>query len=148
MKSRNILPPTYFWASVALMVVLHVLLPVVAIIPWPYRLLGALPAGAGLWLALWSHRLFDRSGSTIKPFEQSSELFTAGPYRFSRHPMYVGMVLVLLGLAVGLGSVTPAAVVVAFAWVLRRFAIIEERAMAETFGDAYIEYSRRVRRWV
>lgn len=130
------------------MVGLHVLLPVVAIIPWPYRCLGLLPGLLGVALNLWCSAMFSRAKTTIKPFERSSRLITAGPYRFTRHPMYTGMVLALAGLAVGLGSLAPAAVVPVFVWVIRRSAVAEEKAMAETFGDAYIEYRRRVRRWL
>ena len=72
---------------------------------------------------------------------------TDGPFRFSRHPMYLGMVLVLIGVAVALGTVGPALVVVPLYCVLARFIAVEERAMAETFGDACQEYRSRARRW-
>ena len=63
--------------------------------------------------------------------------------------MYLGMTLILAGLAVLLGSVTPVLVVPVFAWLMdRRFIVAEEQALEETFGEAYLEYKRHVRRWI
>jgi protein-S-isoprenylcysteine O-methyltransferase Ste14 len=131
------------------MLALHWLLPVAQVVAWPYRLAGAAPVALGLGLNLWADRLFKRAGTTVKPFETSRRLVTGGPYRFSRHPMYVGMTAVLAGVAVGLGSVSPAVVAVAFAVVVdRAFITAEERAMVEAFGNEYEAYRRRVRRWL
>jgi protein-S-isoprenylcysteine O-methyltransferase Ste14 len=63
--------------------------------------------------------------------------------------MYIGMVLVLAGIAIGLGSATPWLVVPLFAWlVTQRFIIPEERKLDATFGQQYYEYKAKVRRWV
>ncbi len=148
MQPKPILPPTYFLVAILLMVGLHFLLPIRQVVVAPYRYLGIALILAGVAVNFWSSNLFDKAKTTVKPFEQSSDLVTEGPFRFSRHPMYVGMVVLLAGLAVLLGSVTPVLVIPPFAWIVKRFADVEEKAMEETFGDAYRQYSKRVRRWV
>jgi protein-S-isoprenylcysteine O-methyltransferase Ste14 len=63
--------------------------------------------------------------------------------------MYVGLVLMLAGIALALGSVTPWAAVLFFAWIVRvRFIALEESKLADTFGQRYRDYSARVRRWL
>lgn len=148
MRRKRIMPPTWLVAAVLVMVALHFLLPVAKIVPWPYRCLGVPLLAAGAVLNVWSDQMFKKAKTTVKPFERSSRLITEGPYRFSRHPMYLGMVLILVGLGVVLGSVSPWVVVPAFVCVAVRFVAVEEKAMEETFGQAYRDYRKRVRRWL
>ena len=149
MSSKRILPPTYFLASVALMVVLHFFLPIIESIPRPFNYLGLLPIAAGLVLNIWSSSLFKKSQTTIKPFEQPAKLVADGPFCFSRNPMYLGMVLALLGLFVLLGSLTPLVPIPVFVWIIAtRFIPPEEKAMERSFGQDYLGYKNRVRRWI
>ena len=71
-----------------------------------------------------------------------------GPFRFSRNPVYLSMVLGLIGLAVLLGTASPIVVIVLFALVIQaRFIGPEEEMLREDFGEKYEAYTRRVRRW-
>jgi protein-S-isoprenylcysteine O-methyltransferase Ste14 len=149
MNRKQVLPPTYFWGSVLLMFGLHYLVPVRKLIGAPYSYLGVIPLLIGLMVNVWCSEQFKRVKTTVKPFEQSSHLVTEGPYRFSRHPMYVGMALALIGLAVLLGTTVQVVVIPIFVWVMgKKFIAAEEKALEETFGEAYRQYSKRVRRWV
>jgi protein-S-isoprenylcysteine O-methyltransferase Ste14 len=146
---RGPLPPTYFWAGFAAMVTLHFLFPLVLIIPYPWNYAGFVPALGGLIVIIRCSKMFSDAGTTIKPFEQSTSLVTGGPYRFSRHPIYVGMASVLAGLAVFLGSLTPFFVMPVFVWVMAvKFIPAEEAAMEAEFGDEWRAYAARVRRWL
>jgi len=146
---KPVYPPTYFMASVLLMIGLHFLAPVKQLIGSPYRYLGLVPLAAGLTLNVWGSRLFDRSGTTIKPFETSSSLVVRGPYRISRNPMYLGMVFSLLGVGTLAGSLTPLAVVPVFGYLIdRRFIRPEEAMLEQAFGSRYATYRERVRRWM
>ena len=148
MRRRPVLPPIYFLLTMVLMVSLHVLVPVQQIIPSRLRYVGVAPLVAGLFLNMWAAKLFGRARTTIKPFQQSSALVVQGPYRLSRNPMYLGMVVALIGVGVLLGSVTPWAVIPAFALVIdRRFIRAEETELGRTFGSAYTAYRATVRRW-
>jgi len=143
------MPPTYLLIALVLMAALHWLVPAVDLIPWPWGLSGSLLVAAGLVLAVVADRQFKRHDTTVKPFQASSDLVTEGAFRWSRHPMYLGMVLAALGIALCLGSLTALAVPFVFAWFLDVvFIRPEEQHMAEQFGGAYAEYQARVRRWL
>jgi protein-S-isoprenylcysteine O-methyltransferase Ste14 len=148
-KRRRVLPPVYFLVALLVMVGLNVAVPVLIIIPAPYTYGGIPLIAAGIGLVAAGARLFARAGTTIKPFEDSSALVTDGLYRFSRNPMYVGLVTALLGAAVLLGSLTPFLVIPVFIVIIRmRFISAEEAALVAKFGPRYEAYRRRVRRWL
>jgi protein-S-isoprenylcysteine O-methyltransferase Ste14 len=147
--AKRILPPRYVLLSVIVMVALHFLSPIRRVIPSPWRFFGAVPLAAGVAAILWMAALFDRAGTTIRPFEESSTLVVGGLYRFSRNPIYLGMVCALLGVAILLGSVTPFLVVPAFVLLIdRRFIRAEEAMLQEKFGPGYSAFKASVRRWL
>ena len=106
-------------------------------------------AGAGFAIA--GVLAFRRHHTTINPLhpEKTSRLVTGGIYRISRNPMYVGMAMLLLAWAVFLESPAALLGIGAFIAYITRFQIVpEERVLLAKFGDAYIDYVRRVRRWI
>ncbi len=142
-------PPTQLLLAIVLMIALHFLLPIARLIPTPWNALGALPLVFGIVWNLWADRAFKQAGTTVKPDEQSSALVMAGPYAFSRHPMYLGMTAVLAGVAILCGTLSPFLIVPLFSGIVAlRFIPIEERKMEETFGDAWREYAGHVRKWI
>ena len=111
--------------------------------------LGAAVFLAGLALVLWGARTFAAAGTTIKPFERTHTLVASGPFRFTRNPMYLGMVAMLLGTALALGTAAPWLATVALAATLQlQFIRHEERALAASLGEPYERYRARVRRWL
>jgi protein-S-isoprenylcysteine O-methyltransferase Ste14 len=142
-------PTGWLLASLVALIGLHLLCPVARLIPRPFNYAGALLVAGGLALNLWADRCFHRARTTVKPSETPTSLIAAGPFRFSRHPMYLGMSAVLAGAAVLLGTLAPWAVVAVFVGIMDRcFVPYEERAMRDAFGESYNGYSRRVRRWL
>ena len=110
---------------------------------------GAIVLGAILGLGLWSVVLFRRSGQDENPWKPTPQLVERGPFRISRNPMYLQMVLVCLGAAVALGNVWIALLTPVGGWVLQRLAILPEEAYLERkFGADYRSYRSRVRRWI
>jgi protein-S-isoprenylcysteine O-methyltransferase Ste14 len=149
MKTKQILPPTYVLAALVLMLVLHFAFPGIRLIPPPWNLLGLIPLIIGVALNLIADSAFHRAGTTVKPFQESSALLTGGVYRLSRHPMYLGFVLVLIGVAILLGSLTPWVVVPIFTGSMEVIFIQEEeRMLAEKFGPDWLAYKKKVRRWI
>jgi protein-S-isoprenylcysteine O-methyltransferase Ste14 len=147
--ARRILPPVYLAIAVVAILACHLVLPLARFIAFPVTLIGLLPIAAGVALNLSADAAFKARGTTVKPFERSSSLVTKGVFGLSRNPMYLGMALLLLGLALLLGTLTPFVIVLAFAVLLDlRFIRAEERMLAETFGDDWQAYRRRVRRWL
>ena len=146
---KKLLPPTYLLIAIAAMAALRFLLPCRHLIRFPWTLLGLVPAGLGMVLNLLADGAFKRHRMTVKPFETSTALVVDGAYAISRNPMYLGFALILLGLALFLGALTPFIVVPVFA-LLMEFSFIrrEEPMMEETFGEAWRVYKAKVRRWV
>lgn len=142
-------PPMYFALSIILMVGLHYAVPVSRWLAWPWRALGGVPIAAGVLVGITAIVEFRRRGTTIIPFEQSSALITDGSFRYSRNPIYLSMVLILVGIWVLLGSLSPLLIVPAFVWVIStQFIPREERDLERQFGATYQEYKSRVRRWL
>lgn len=149
MKGNNALPPTYLYLSIVIMVALHFLFPVAKPISFPWALLGAIPFALGLALNLIADRAFKVRKTTVKPFEEPTFLITDGVFRVSRNPMYLGFVLILIGIAVFMGSLTPYAVIIVFAIFMDTvFIRIEERMLGEKFGETWLVYKGDVRRWI
>ena len=143
------MPPTYLLVALAAVACLHLLVPGPRPIGSPWRYFGLLPLGFGVWLNFWADRLFKMRGAEVKPGHESATLVTDGPYRVTRNPMYLGMVLIVLGAAFVAGSTSPFVVVVGLWWLLRtHFVIPEETMLRRRFGDEFERYARRVRRWL
>jgi protein-S-isoprenylcysteine O-methyltransferase Ste14 len=104
---------------------------------------------AGLLLDAASLTLFLLERTSALPFRPASAFVARGPYRLTRNPMYLGMTMLVagLGLLVERLGVTLAAFVAAA--VIARFVIpLEERYLERRFGESYLDYKRRVRRWL
>jgi len=118
-----------------------------------------LPARDGIAVVLWvvgaaiglaGVGSFRANRTTVNPMRPAgaTRLVRAGVYRYTRNPMYLGLVLALAGWAAWLSNAGAAAVLPAFAAYLSRFQIVpEERALAERFGPDFTAYATRVRRW-
>ena len=105
----------------------------------------------GVAVAIAGVASFRRAQTTVNPLkpESTSSLVVSGVYRVSRNPMYVGMLLVLLGWGVLLSNVLALPIVPGFVLYMNRFQIgPEETVLAELFGEEYATYRSRVRRWL
>lgn len=110
---------------------------------------GAAALAALLGLGLWAVVVMRRSGQEENPWKPSPELLERGPFRVTRNPMYLQMVLVCVAFTAILLNVWVLVLTPLCAWVLHRFAILPEEAYLEgKFGDAYRAYKARVRRWI
>ena len=149
MNRSKILPPTYLLIALLAMPTLHFLVPIVKIISFPWNTLGVIFLLCGVALNLVSDRRFHQVGTTVKPFEESSTLIINGIFSLSRNPMYLGFALLLGGVALFLGSLSPLIILPIFVFLIEKnFIISEEKLLEKTFGQAYLEYKRKVRRWI
>ena len=115
----------------------------------PARAIGIGFGVSGLALAIWSIVTLSRAGTTVMPHGQSSALVTAGPYARFRNPIYLGEVLMLLGLAEMTKNIWFVAAAVMFAVLVTVLQILpEERHLAARFGKAYDAYKQKTRRWI
>lgn len=116
-------------------------------------LVGQLSGGfliiAGLLLLVNAAGLFNRAGTDLIPFRNVSALVTSGIYRYTRNPMYLGMVAILLGSALAVGASVALLVPVLFAVIIElRFIRPEEAMLRNLFPEQYPAYCERVRRWI
>lgn len=111
--------------------------------------LGWLLVALGFSLVVWGLITFARARTTFFPDRAANRLVAdAGPYRYTRNPMYVGMTVSYAGGALLINTLwavflLPCVLVIVAKWVIGR----EERYLARTFGEDYSDYCRRVPRW-
>jgi len=148
-RKRKIIPPVYLLLSLLAMTALSYFLPIARFIQPPYSYAGAVLLVIGLAIAATAAGSFKRAGTPVVPFEPSTALVTGGLYRITRNPMYLGMVLGLLGAAVLFGTVGALLPIPVFAWIIHtRFIVGEERFLEDIFGSSYLSYKKSVRRWI
>jgi protein-S-isoprenylcysteine O-methyltransferase Ste14/ADP-ribose pyrophosphatase YjhB (NUDIX family) len=149
----RVFPPGIPLAAILLGVALNRLWPVDLglAVPRPerYWLGGTLVVGAILVLGVWSVLLFRRGGQSENPWKPTPHVEQRGPFRVTRNPMYLQMVVVCFGFAILLMNWWVLALTPLAAWGLQRFAILPEEAYLERkFGEAYLSYKKRVPRWL
>jgi len=100
-------------------------------------------------MAAISASMFVKADTGLEPFDDATTLVTGGFYRITRNPMYLGMFLMLFGVAFLLGSVSALLPLVLFVLVIRyNFVLGEERFLEAAFGQQYLDYKSAVRRWI
>lgn len=142
-------PPVIYGLSFVVGLVLHAITddriggrPATAWFGWVLILGGMLFVAGAV-------RMFVRAHTTVVPHHRVSRLVTAGPYRFTRNPMYTAMALLCLGGAFAVGTWWPVVTLVPAVAVIRLLVIgPEERYLQETFGAEYAAYCEKVRRWL
>ena len=105
----------------------------------------------GLACASPSFRLFSRHKTTISPFtpSETAVLLTEGMYRYSRNPMYLGLLLLIISSTIWFGSWLGMFISLIFICLMNFVQIIpEEDALLKIFGEEYNEYKKKVRRWI
>ncbi|MYL35166.1 DUF1295 domain-containing protein [Pontibacillus yanchengensis] len=149
MSNRRLMPPTYFLMYLLLSNVLHFTIPVMTFISFPYNLLGIVLIIIGIGINVWADQLFKKYETTVKPFERSESLTKEGPFVFSRNPMYLGFLSMLVGASLLLGSLTSLVGPLLFIIIINTvFIRYEEQDLEKTFGEEYMKYKQQVRRWV
>tara|TARA_B100000941_G_C28331464_1_gene461822 strand:+ start:279 stop:671 length:393 start_codon:yes stop_codon:yes gene_type:complete len=115
----------------------------------PLILIGTCLIGLGFLLAFDSISRFIKAKTGVVPFSESTTLITEGFYKYTRNPMYVGMNSFLLGLMLILKNPLNLIFLIIFFFIVRNmFVLKEEVQMEETFGEDFLTYKRKVRRWL
>lgn len=151
MFKLKIPPPVYLLITAGLMWLLDQHWPVVSFIVDPWNKTGFCFIALGLVIDVWSLRLFFRSKTTLNPMnpENTKEIVSSGTYKISRNPMYLGLLLVLIGVAVFLGSLGPFLLLPLFILLMNKLQILpEEQVLEMKFGQPYLDYKNSVRRWL
>jgi protein-S-isoprenylcysteine O-methyltransferase Ste14 len=110
--------------------------------------IGVLIAGAGAALAVSAERRFKAVGTNVPPWKPTLNLATTGVYAWLRNPMYVGLMLLVAGLGIGLASDWTLLLLVPMGLLLHHGVVLrEERYLEAKFGEPYRRYKERVPRW-
>jgi len=143
-------PPSLYLGATAIALLLQFVVPLAIVHAAGYlRLAGLMLLLAGAGLARWSFRVMHGGGASASPYTASAALVTAGPFKYSRNPVYLAMTGLYLGLALLVNSLwlpillIPLLLVMQFGVVLR-----EEAYLLAQFGEAYRRYRSQVRRWL
>ena len=115
----------------------------------PAAFLGAMVFVLALALFAWAIITITRAGSSVPTNRPTTTIVDSGPFRFTRNPIYTGMFLGLIGLAIAFDNLWLLLMLVPFAVVIRYGVVAREEAYLERkFGDVYRRYRARVRRWL
>ena len=113
------------------------------------RVLGWPLVGGGMALAAWFARTMRRADTTMHINKPVSSLVQDGPFRYSRNPGYLSLTMLYAGIAVRRNALWAILLLLLVLYVIQREVIErEERYLEHTFGEEYLAYKRRVRRWV
>ena len=151
MLKLRIPPPLYALMIGAFMWLLNQYAPLLHWISSPWNKIGLLLMIIAFSFELWSALLFFRSQTTVNPMkpENSKKIVTTGTYQFTRNPMYLGLLTVLSGYAIWLGTITPFLLLPLFVLLITTQQIIpEEEILEKNFGKEYLDYKEKVRRWL
>ena len=142
-------PPLIYAGALTLGLVANKLYPMAFLPRAVSRVLGLPLIFGGLAIGLLGFREMRRAETNVDPYKPATAIVTEGPYRFTRNPLYVGMTLVYSGIT-ALFNAFPAAMLLPPALAVMRGGVIEreERYLERKFGDEYLAYKARVRRWL
>jgi protein-S-isoprenylcysteine O-methyltransferase Ste14 len=141
-------PPLIYLLFMAIGALLQNQIPINLTIPGQ-RVLGVLLATGGFSLSSWSVIHFFQHRVNPDPFKPTTGIITTGPYRYSRNPIYIAFVMIQMGMGVWaqwpwmLITAVPATAIIFFGVILP-----EERYLEKKFGEDYMNYRSRVRRWI
>lgn len=143
------LPPLLFAGTLGLGLLLHVLMPVRPFPVLPARVLGGILLLAGFFIARWGENTLRCAGTNSRPNLPTLAIVTDGPFRFSRNPLYLATTGIYLGVALLVNALWPLVLIVPLLAVIRWGVVRrEEMYLEEKFGETYLAYKARVRRWI
>ena len=143
MLKTKIPPPVYMLIMAYIMWLLDKFLPLYNWLNSPWNKLGLIIIGMAVLLDIWSLLLFFHAKTTPNPMKpgSTSHLITSGLYRYSRNPMYLGLLVMLIGWGLYLGSLGPLSMLPLFTWLLTKQQIEPEEAiLMGKFGPEYKDY--------
>ncbi|CAA9416074.1 hypothetical protein AVDCRST_MAG82-1114 [uncultured Rubrobacteraceae bacterium] len=142
-------PPLIYLSALAAGLLVNSIYPVRSLPRGVSRVAGLPLVFGGLLIGLLGVREMRRAQTNVDPYKPTTAIVQRGPYRLTRNPLYVGMTLMYGGFSVLANALAPILVLPAVFAVMRRGVIErEERYLERKFGDEYLQYKERVRRWI
>jgi protein-S-isoprenylcysteine O-methyltransferase Ste14 len=148
LTTMKIHPPLLAVTLLLVTLALHFMLPEERTVGWE-QVIGLLFVAVGVGLSSFAAAIFSARDTTKKPWGEPTKFVVQAPFTWTRNPMYLGIVTVLLGLAIFFGSIAMLLAPAVFFAVIDRMVIPrEEETMERLFGQDYVAYKDRVRRWI
>jgi protein-S-isoprenylcysteine O-methyltransferase Ste14 len=148
LTTMKIHPPVLAVALLLVTLALHFMLPEGRTVGWE-QVIGLLFVAIGAGLCSFAAAIFQARETTRKPWGEPTEFVAQPPYTWTRNPMYLGVVMMLLAMAVFFGSIVMLLAPAVFVAVIDRIVIPrEQETMERLFGQDYRDYTYRVRRWI
>ena len=142
-------PPLFYLAGLLAGLGLELAFPIDGPPTWVRVAVAAVGVAASSYLDLGAMGRFARAGTNVIPFKPTTALVTDGPFRITRNPMYVGMACLYIAIATATGLIWALILLPLVLIVVDRLVIAKEEPYLERlFGEPYLEYKRRVRRWL
>ena len=147
-REKGPMPPVIILIAILFQIALHKLLPIMIIFEKMYWI-GIVMGFLGFFIFTGSALLFRINKTTMIPFQDPSFLITNGIYKYTRNPMYLGMLFVQFGIAIYFGSISPFIIPFLFIPIMNNRIIQHEEVMLKKqFGESYIIFKNSVRRWI
>ena len=142
-------PPLLYAGALGVGLLLEWALPLADVPTAPALAVGVALFAAGSTLGIWFLRTFRAAGTPVDVSKPTERIVTWGPYRYSRNPGYLSLTLMYAGVAVAAESIWAIILLPAVGHLVRHTVIErEERYLERKFGDEYLSYKERTRRWV
>ncbi len=144
-----IFPPLIIGLAFLVVIALQWLFPLQISVRPLSLVLGTVLSILGIGTAVWGRKIMVQAGTNVSPFKPSTVIVMEGPFRFTRNPLYVGITGLFIGLSLLIGTwwgfilLVPALLTLHYGVILR-----EERYLEQKFGDSYLTYRNRVRRYL
>lgn len=144
-----VIPPVMFLAALVLGFLIDWLWPVALLPGSAQYVVGGILMAAALTFGLWGRFLFTRFGTNVEPYKPTTAIITSGPFAYSRNPLYLSLFVLYTGIAILADNVWLFVLGVPLFFIVRYGVIArEERYLEGKFGETYLSYKRRVRRWL
>lgn len=142
-------PPAFMLVTVLLMVLLSNYAPITYWLDYPWRYAGIILIILGFSLGLGCGLFFRKLGTNPKPGAKANLIVTKGPFKYTRNPMYLSLMMIVTGVAIFLGTISPLFLIPILFFILHtQFVLREEKLMEEWFGQSYLEYKNKTPRWL
>lgn len=117
--------------------------------PIGFYVIGILLINIGILLNFFGDHEFRSVGTTIKPWEIPSYLVVGGVFKLTRNPMYLGMTLIIISVSFLFSSPFPILIAIGYMYIItNKFIKKEEKNLKDKFGDQFMTYTKKVRRWI
>jgi protein-S-isoprenylcysteine O-methyltransferase Ste14 len=142
-------PPMIAMVLMAISIGLWFFSPPQTLLHIPYILIASISIILGFTVMTWAWLQFRKSDTAVCPTSRTSRIVTSGAYKYSQNPMYLGMLFMLAGASLLMGTIPSMFAPIGFFIIIDKgFIPYEEEKLLSAFGDVYSNYQRVTRRWL